>query len=159
MTLNLLTGIFISLLFVSLSACGKDVASMPDEHWVGAISVKDRLWSAQLCSDYLVTVACGGAGSKGFDNKGQLPDVISVGDTITYSDINGKEFSFTVQNISLYTYSKDLDEVYQGVRYTAKKGETSCTLYDERSRSKIISSEGNYLSTIRVKNCQELAKS
>ena len=147
----------VAFFFLSFSYCKADSVTVPDDRWVEAIQVKDRPWRAQLCSDYLVTSVCGGSGSKGFDDKGQLPPVIRVGDKITYKDMAGKDITFTVQNISLYTYSTDLDKVYGGVRYTAKKGDTSCTLYEEHSRSKIVSSEGAYLSTIVVKNCQEMA--
>jgi len=157
MSLRFAIALVLSIVYLAVPGCKADSETRSDERWVEAIQVKDRSWRAQLCSDYLVTSVCGGSGSKGFDDKGQLPPQILVGDKITYKDMDGKEITFTVRNISVYTYSEDLDKVYGGVRYTAKKGDTTCTLYEEHSRSKIVSSEGNYLSTIVVKNCQELA--
>lgn len=57
----------------------------------------------------------------------------------------------------MYTFTEDLDSVYGGERYTAKKGDTLCSLYDESSRSKIVRDEGAKLSRIIVKNCRDVA--
>lgn len=157
MSLRSTVALVLSIVCLAMPGCKADFDTSSHKRWVEAIQVKDGSWRAQLCSDYLVTSVCGGSGSKGFDDKGQLPPQIQVGDKITYKDMDGKEITFTVRNISVYTYSEDLDQVYGGVRLTAKKGDTTCTLYEEGTRSKIVSSEGNYFSTIVVKNCQELA--
>ena len=130
-------------------------SDVKDDNWADAINVKDRPWRADECSDYLITSVC--SGMKEFDDHGKLPAVIRVGDVITYTTKEGKESAFTVRNIAVYTYSEDLDTNYGGKRLTAKKGDTTCTIYNERSRSKIVNKEGAWLSKIVVKNCQKLA--
>jgi hypothetical protein len=94
---------------------------------------------------------------KEFDDPGELPAVIRVGDVIARTTKEGKQFTFTVRNISVFTFSKNIDADYGGERITAKKGDTICNAYDERSRSKIVKTEGAWLSKIVVKNCQEAA--
>jgi hypothetical protein len=142
------------LLVLAIRAVGPDAAVGPDqEKWVEGIVAKDRPWRVQICTDYWITAACGGKSGKGFDDPGTLPAVIHVGDMIKYTDMEGKERTFTVRNISVFTYEKDIDTVYQGQRLTTRKGDTSCILYEERSRRTISADDGAYLSTIAVKGC------
>lgn len=147
--------VIVGFLLLSLSGCNGDSVTKTGERWADQIVVKDRPWRADECSDYLVTSVC--SAKKEFDEPGELPEVIRVGDMITHTNKRGKQFTFTVRNISVFTHSKDIDTVYGKERLTAKKGDTICTLYDEGSRSTIAKNEGSWLSRIVVKNCQVAA--
>lgn len=140
------------LLVPVIRAAGPDAGTGSDqEKWVDEIIVKDQPWRVQFCTDYWLTAACGGKSGKGFNDPGTLPPVVRTDDVIKYTDMEGKERTFTVRNISIFTHTKDIDTVYQGQRLTARKGDTSCTLYEEQSHRKISGKDGSYLSTIVVK--------
>ncbi len=147
----------VGIVIIMIGIAIRSEVNIKDEKWADSIHVKDRPWRTHFCSDYLITSVCSVSEEMRADGPNKLPDVIHVGDVIASTDKGGKEFTFTVRNISLFTFTKDLDSVYGGERYTAKKGDTICTLYDERSRSRIVRNEGTRLSRIIVKNCQEVA--
>ena len=122
-----------------------------DEAWVTSISTSSQ-WAVFPCKDYWVTNVCGT--DKDYADPGSLPPVVSIGDTITYSDKEGKRKQFVVRHINFYVFEKDVDFKSGGKRLTAKKGETSCMLYDATSRAATRDTE--YPSKIVVKECRAL---
>jgi hypothetical protein len=58
-----------------------------------------------------------------------------------------------VHHIEFFVYTKDIDTTYGGKRLKAKKGDTSCTLYDVKSRSATRATE--YPSRIVIKACRK----
>lgn len=123
-----------------------------EEKWVQSIETSTN-WAVFPCTNYLITVACGI--EKDFSDPGSLPQTISVGDTIQYKDKKGKMHDFHVKAINYFMYEKDVDFVYGGQRYTAKKGETMCNLYN--SKKARISED--YLSKIVIKDCRFISGS
>jgi hypothetical protein len=91
---------------------------------------------------------------KDYQDPGSLPSVVSVGDTITYSDKEGKRHRFVVRHINFFVFEKDVDFNSGGKRLAAKKGETSCMLYDATSRAGTRDTE--YPSKIVIKDCGAL---
>jgi hypothetical protein len=124
---------------------------LSDEAWVTSISTSSQ-WAVFPCKSYLVTHACGT--DKDYADPGSLPPVVSLGDTITYSDKDGKRKQFVVRHINFYVFEEDIDFKSGGKRLTAKKGETSCMLYDATSRAATRDTE--YPSKIVVKDCRVL---
>ena len=122
-----------------------------DQTWVESIQTSDR-WSSFPCEHYLVTDVCGV--DKDFDDPGSLPSTISVGDVVSYSNAEGEAKEFTVRHISYFRHEKDVDSTYGGERLTAKKGDTSCFLYDAATRSATRPNE--YPSKLIVKGCRVL---
>lgn len=124
---------------------------LSEEAWVNSIGTSSR-WAAFPCKDYWVTNVCGT--DKDYSDSGSLPPVVSVGDTITYSDKDGKRKQFVVRHINFFVFEKDVDFNSGGKRLTAKKGETSCMLYDATSRAATRDTE--YPSKIVIKDCRVL---
>jgi hypothetical protein len=124
---------------------------LSEEGWVTSIGTSSR-WAAFPCKDYWVTNVCGT--DKDYSDSGSLPPVVSVGDTITYSDKDGKRKQFVVRHINFFVFEKDVDFNSGGKRLTAKKGETSCMLYDATSR--VATRDTEYPSKIVIKDCRVL---
>lgn len=121
------------------------------EQWVRAIR-SSTSWAVFPCKHYIITDVCGT--DKDYNDPGRLPPIISVGDTIRYISKDGKRKSFTVRHINFFVYDEAVDFKWEGKRYTAKKGETSCTLYDVADRSKTRETE--YPSKIIITNCRQI---
>jgi hypothetical protein len=119
------------------------------DQWVTSIQSSNE-WAVFPCKDYIITNVCGT--DKGYNDPGTLPPVISVGDTISYQDKDGKHKQFVVHHIRYYVYDNDVDFKYAGKQLTAKKGETSCNLYDVKNRASTRDSE--YPSKIVIKGCR-----
>ncbi len=134
--------------FLCLSCSGAPSSAGLGGTWVTAIRSSNQ-WAVFPCKDYLVTNVCGT--DKDYSDPGSLPPVIMVGDTINYLDKNGKSKRFAVRHINYFAYDKDVDFMYGGKRYTAKKGDTTCTLYDIKSRS--ATAESAYPSRLVVSGC------
>lgn len=122
-----------------------------EETWVASISTSSK-WAVFPCKDYWVTNVCGT--DKDYADPGSLPPVVSVGDTITYSDKEGKRKHFVVRHIRFFIFDKDVDFKSAGKRFTARKGETTCSLYDARSRS--ATRDTKYPSKIVINDCRAL---
>lgn len=116
------------------------------EAWVNAIR-SSSVWASFPCKDYLITVACGTA--KDYSDPGNLPPIIKVGDTIKYTDKDGERRTFHVKAINFFIFDRDVDTAYGGQRLKARKGETTCSLYET---TKVFRSP-DYLSKIVVKGC------
>lgn len=121
------------------------------ERWVSSIATSQE-WAAFPCWDYLVTKLC--AIDKDYSEPGSLPPTISVGDTITYSNRKGERKEFVVRHISFFVFDKDVDTTYSGQRLRARKGDTSCFLYDATTRAATRDTE--YPSKIIVKGCRAI---
>jgi hypothetical protein len=121
------------------------IQALAEEAWVSSITA-GREWAVFTCRDWLVTVACGT--DKGYGDTGTLPANIAVGDTVGYTNKDGKPATFTVRRISYFVYDKDLDTVWGGQRIVTRKGDTSCFLYDTRSGST------DHVSKIAIKGCR-----
>lgn len=134
------------LLFGAMATNGASVWAQ--EFWVNSIITSDE-WKAFPCEDYYITNVCWT--SKDFNDPGYLPKIISIGDTIRYTDKEGKERTFIVRHIEIYVFEKDVETTLSGKKYTAKKGDTQCTLYDVRSRRKTHDSYSP--SRIIINNC------
>jgi hypothetical protein len=119
------------------------------EQWVDSIHSSHE-WAVFPCTDYWITNVCGT--DKDYSDPGTLPTVISVGDTISYAAKDGKTKQFVVRHINFFVYDKDVDFTYGGERFTAKKGDTACSLYDATSRAATRDTE--YPSKIVVKGCR-----
>ncbi len=121
------------------------------ESWVSSIRTSPQ-WAVFPCKDYWITNVCGT--DKDYTDPGALPSVVSVGDTITYADKSGGQQQFVVRHISYFVFGKDVEFTYGGERLTSKKGDTTCTLYDVKTRS--ATRETNYPSKVVVKDCLAL---
>lgn len=133
---------FLTALFVAATGASAE------ETWVTSIATSPQ-WAVFPCTDYWITNACGTA--KDYSDSGSLPSTVSVGDTITYVDKDNKQKQFVVRHIKFFVYETDVDFSSGGKRYTAKKGETSCNLFDAKNQSATRSIE--YPSKVVVKNC------
>lgn len=122
-----------------------------EETWVTSIATSPQ-WEVFPCKDYWITNVCWI--DKDFSDTGSLPSTLSVGDTITYVDKDNKQKQFVIRHISFFIYNEDVDFSSGGKRLIAKKGETSCMLYDAKNRSATSSTE--YPSKIVIKNCRVL---
>jgi hypothetical protein len=118
------------------------------ERWVSAIQTTG-VWGVFACTDYFVTGEC--STDKGFDDPGSLPLTIRVGETVRYTNKKGQPVDFRVRSISYFVYEKDLDSTWDGNRYTAKKGDTSCFLYDVPAPSNT-----HYTSKIAIRGCRRV---
>jgi hypothetical protein len=116
------------------------------ERWVSAVT-KTEVWGAFPCTDYWITNVCGT--DKTYDDPGSLPPTIRVGDTLQYTNKKGKLIVFRVRSINFFVYDKDVDTTWGGKRLTAKKGDTSCYLYDIPARSNT-----DYASKIAIPGCR-----
>lgn len=141
-----LTVVLLIVLFVAPSR-GSD-----EQTWVTSITTSAQ-WAVFPCKDYWVTNSCWT--DKDYSDAGSLPATVSVGDTVTYVDKDGKQKQFVVRNIGVIEFDKDVDFSYGGKRLTAKKGEMSCNLYDVKDRSATRDTE--YPSKIVIKNCRTVA--
>ena len=121
------------------------------EAWVTSISTSSK-WAVFPCKDYWVTNVCGT--DKDYADPGTLPPVVSVGDTISYSDKEGRRKQFVVRHINYFVFEKDLDFKSGGKRFTAKKGETTCSVYDVKTRAATRDTE--YPSKIVINDCRVL---
>ena len=119
------------------------------EVWVNAIRTSS-VWAVFPCKDYLVTVACSTA--KDYSDPGNLPPIIKISDKVRFTDKDGKNHDFEVEAINFFVYEKDVDTTWGGQKLTAKKGETSCSLYDSKKAFK----SPDYLSMIVIKGCSPL---
>lgn len=128
------------------SACSSVQAG---EAWVNAIRASS-VWASFPCKDYLITVACGTA--KDYSDPGSLPPIIKIGDTIKYTDKDGEKQTFHVKAINFFIFEEDVDTTYGGQRLKARKGETTCSLYETTKAFR----SPNYLSKIVVKGCLPL---
>ncbi len=133
------------------AACLVPAAGLAEEYWVNLIGTSSQ-WAVFPCTDWVITSVCGS--DKDYSDAGTLPSVISVGDTVAYVDKKGKGKQFAVRHIRFFVYDKDVDYTYGGQRLTARKGDTSCSLYDVRSRADTDSSK--YPSKIVIKQCRML---
>ena len=124
---------------------------LSEEAWVTSIGTSS-MWAVFPCKDYWITNVCGT--DKDYSDPEPLPPVVSVGDTITYSDKEGRRKQFVVRHINFFVFEKDVDFKSGGKRLTAKKGETSCMLYDATSRAATRDTE--YPSKIVIKDCRVL---
>ena len=77
---------------------------------------------------------------KNYTDPGSLPTIISVGDIIQYKDRKGESHDFHVKAINFFLYKEDVDFTYGEQKYTARKGDTICSLYDsvKAHQSKIV---------------------
>ena len=147
-----MTSIF-SFLFIALSILLAHVLpSLAAEQWVSSIRTSNQ-WAVFPCTDYWITNVCGT--DKAYSDPGTLPPVISVGDTVTYKNAKGESKFFTVRNIQFFAYEEDVDFKYGGQRLTARKGDTSCSLFDVSDRSQTRASQ--YPSKIVIKGCYPIA--
>jgi hypothetical protein len=121
------------------------------EAWVTSISTSST-WAVFPCKDYWVTNVCGT--DKDYADPGSLPPIVSVGDTITYSDKEGKRKQFVVRHINFFVFAKDVDFKSSGKRFTAKKGETTCSIYEVKTRAATRDTE--YPSRIVINDCRVL---
>ena len=121
------------------------------EQWVSSIRASSQ-WASFPCTNYLVTHVCGT--DKGYADPGALPAVISVGDTIAFNTSKGQSKTFTVRHINLFVFEKDVDTVYGGQRITARRGDTTCSLYDVNDR--FYTRSQDYPSKIVIKGCSSL---
>jgi hypothetical protein len=135
------------VLFVAAPTRGSD-----EQNWVPSITTSSQ-WAVFPCKDYWITNSCWT--DKDYSDPGSLPSTVSVGDTVTYVDRDSKQKQFVVRHIEFVEFDKDMDFSYGGKRYTAKKGETICNLYDAKDRSATRNTE--YPSKIVVKNCRTIA--
>lgn len=117
-----------------------------DETWIRAIRTSP-VWASYPCKDWLLTVACGTA--KDFADPGVLPPVVNIGDTVEYTDKAGARQKFRIEAISFFVFEKD---VFDRKVLLARKGETSCFLFDS---PKALRSP-DHLSKIVVKGCVAL---
>ena len=124
---------------------------LAEEAWVTSISTSSK-WAVFPCKDYWVTNVCGR--DKDYADPGSLPPVVSVGDTISYSDKEGKRKQFVVRHINIFTYEQNVDFKDGGKQFSAKKGETTCYLYDAMSRAATFYTE--YPSKIVIIDCRVL---
>lgn len=122
-----------------------------EESWVASIGTSSQ-WASFPCKDYWVTNVCGT--DKDYSDSGSLPPIVSVGDTITYSGKDGNRKRFVIRHINFFVFGKDVDFNSGGKRLTAKKGETSCILYDAMSREE--TRDTKYPSKIVIKDCRVL---
>ena len=121
------------------------VQSQADEIWVTSIMTSDQ-WAYSHCTDYWITVACGMA--KDYSDPGLLPRVVSVGDVVKFRDRTGKLIEYTVRHINFFVFDKDVNTPWG----SAKKGDTTCTLYTVRFRAD--TSDSKYPSRLIVNGCQ-----
>lgn len=122
-----------------------------EERWVRSIATSQE-WAAFPCRDYLITKVCGI--EKDYSDPGSLPSIVSVGDTITYSNKKGERKEFVVRHISFFVFDKDVNTTYGGQHLRARKGDTSCFLYDTATRAATRDSE--YPSKVIVKGCRAI---
>jgi hypothetical protein len=120
-----------------------------EDAWVSSVRTSSE-WAAFPCSDYWITNVCWT--EKDFGDAGSLPAIVSVGDTITYDGKDGTPKQFTVRQIDFYRFEKDVDTTYGGTHLTAKKGDTTCSLFDARDRES--TRDTNYPSKIVIKHCR-----
>ncbi len=147
----LLTTLWLAvLLLVSSWSLGYREAHA-EERWVTFIQSSHE-WAVFLCKNYLITHACGT--DKDYADPGELPQVISVGDTIRYTNRHHEQREFVVRHMRFFVFDKDVDVAYAGKRLTARKGDTTCTLYDAKTRAGTQDTE--YPSTIVIKGCRVL---
>ena len=135
--------------FVPILLAIVPILGFSEEAWVASIGTSSK-WAVFPCKDYWVTNVCGT--DKDYTDPGALPPVVSVGDTITYSDKEGKRKQFVVRHIRFFVFDKDVDFKSGEKRFTAKKGETTCSLYDAKSRSATRDTE--YPSKIVINDCE-----
>jgi hypothetical protein len=137
------------LLLATLSLSAAPV--LAEERWVTSIHSSQE-WAVFPCKSYLITNVCGT--DKDYSDPGSLPPIISVGDTISYTNKRGERKEFVVRYISFFVYDKDVDFTYGGRRLTAKKGDTTCSLYDTRTRS--ATRDTDYPSKVVIKRCRAI---
>jgi hypothetical protein len=121
------------------------------EQWVTSISTSHE-WAVFQCKDRWITTVCGT--DKDYLDPGALPSVISVGDTIGYTDRQNELKQFVVRQISFFVYEKDVDFTYGSKRLTARKGDTTCTLYEVKNRADTAATK--YPPRIVVRQCRVL---
>lgn len=129
-------------------AVGSSLATA-QEYWVDSVRTSSE-WAVFPCTDWLVTSVCGT--DKDYSDPGTLPAVVSAGDTVTYTDKKGRAKQFTVRRIRMFIFDADVDTTYGGQRLRAKRGDTTCTFYDVRSRAD--TADTKYPSIIVVKECR-----
>lgn len=112
-----------------------------EERWVTSIRTS-REWAVFPCKDYWVTNVC--TTDKDYADPGSLPALISVGDTVTYTDKRGNQKQFIVRHIKFFVYETNLG--------TRQRGDTTCSLFDAKTRSATRDSE--YPSRLVVKDCR-----
>src|SRR5262249_53871878 len=100
-------------LLVSVAA----LQASADETWVSSVT-SSREWAVFRCSNWLVTVACGT--DKDYAAAGSLPASIAVGDSVTYTNRDGKSETFTVRRINYFVFDKDIDTVWGGQRIVTR---------------------------------------
>jgi hypothetical protein len=137
----------IRILVFAFVLVGLPQYAVAEEKWATTVRTTPQ-WSAFPCSDYWITVACGIV--KDYKDPGSLPQVVRVGDTIQYPDRDGKTHEFAVKAIKFYRYDEDVDFTWGGERYTARKGETHCSLYDSEKARR----SEDYQSKLVVKGCE-----
>ena len=124
-------------------------AVIAQESWVSSVRTSSQ-WASFPCTNLLITSVC--STDKDYSDPGSLPSLVSVGDTVAYTDQKARRKKFTVRHISYFVYDNDVDFTYGGQRLTARRGDTSCTLYDVLSRAATDASK--YPSKIVIKQCR-----
>ncbi len=121
--------------------------SAAEEKWAQSIETTTN-WAAFPCKNYFITVVC--RTYKNYTDPGSLPTIISVGDIIQYKDRKGESHDFHVKAINFFLYKEDVDVTYGEQKYTARKGDTTCSLYDSVKAHQ----SQDYLSKIVIKGCR-----
>lgn len=121
------------------------------EQWVSAIRSSTQ-WASFPCKNYLITSVC--STEKDYKDPGYLPDIISIGDTVSFRARDGSRKQFVVRHISVFVFDEDVDFTSGGQRLTARRGDTTCSLYDVVARAD--TKDSAYPSKIVVKQCRAL---
>jgi hypothetical protein len=136
---------------INCGTVGLRGAPTGEERWVTSIHSSPE-WSVFPCKNSLMTTVCGK--DKDYDDPGLLPPIISVGDRISYTNSSGEHKEFVVRHISILTYDKDVDYTFDGRRFIARKGDSTCILYDAKSRSATLDTRNP--SKVVVRGCRPL---
>jgi hypothetical protein len=120
--------------------------------WVETV-VTSASWAAYACQEHLLSRVCDL--DKDYQDPGELPAVISVGDVIHYRNSRGQTVVFTVRAISFFVFDRDSKERGPSKWPSGRKGETLCSLFDTASKETI---GRGYASRILIKECQERRK-
>ncbi len=122
---------------VPVGAEQNDFEGRPE--WATSISTSSS-WAVFRCKDYLIVKRCGA--DKDYSDPGVLPSIISVGDTITYKNARDENRTFVVRHIRFFVYEHDVHyRLNVGQTAWARKGDTTCTLYDTVDRDATRDSE------------------
>lgn len=138
-----ISGLHLLILLVTMLVVAACTTKHTAGAWVKEIGTTND-WASFPCNNYGIAV-CGT--DKDYSDAGSLPPSISVGDTVRYTNPKGRLVMFTVRSINFFVYDKDVNMTYAGEKLAAKKGDTTCFVYD-------VASPGDYASKIVVKGCR-----